>query len=295
MYSLALFTAVVSPALRFGLDFEEWFIVIPVWYPIDVTSSRRIFWFILVWESTVLWYNSLMFASAGVLYIYILMDTRSKFEALSQYLQDDERPQFSQPQTFFKDFETSEGRKSELISVPITLFGDKFCNDVDRKCGVMKQCIKDWQKLRRHAKLISEYFVAYFSAVYLVGMITNTIMAYAVVYTLRHTVLMGKIISETAMYVAYVAGASGHIFLMCLNATLFEITYDNLKHSLWKNNWYEKSIEYREIFLNFSSALNNSVKMKAFSFVSVDLEHFSQAMNRSFSYFLFLYELPVAK
>ncbi|CAH0383506.1 unnamed protein product [Bemisia tabaci] len=294
MYSLGIFNGIVSPILRFGLDFDDWFIVIPMWYPIDVTSSRRVFWFVLLFETVIIWYLSFVFATVGVLYMHTILSIRAEFETLNQYLENDGRGHSSQTQEpLFKTSE--EGWKPKTI-FDLGMFNNTgFSDDFDGNCSHLKRVIQDWQTLRGHAKLTGEIFAVYYTAAYVLGAATITIMAYAVIYTIRTTESMGKMISETAMYFSWMVGTTGHLGLLSLTTNLFQNTYDDTRITLGEGNWHEKSMKYKKIFLSFTLALNRSFQMKALTFVPVDLRQFSNIISRSFTNFRFLYELPTSK
>ncbi|CAH0380818.1 unnamed protein product [Bemisia tabaci] len=206
-----------------------------------------------------------------------MMSTRAKFEFLRTYLLNDRQWQLSQSEASPQPLKTlGKGMQIESIYDPFSLSKKGFGDIFDVRCQKIKQGIEDWQKLRGHSKLILESFTLYFGAAYASVMITNAIMAYAAVYALRHSESAGKKISETTMYFAYVMAGSGHLLLTCFNATLFRDTYDGLKFSLSENDWCEKSIEHKKLLLNFRSAMNSSLKMKAFSVISMNLECFTQ-------------------
>nr|XP_018901087.1 PREDICTED: uncharacterized protein LOC109033105 [Bemisia tabaci] len=296
IYSVGVFTGIVSPLVKSYVAADKWFVVLPLWYPVDVTSSRCVHWCAFVWEYVMIWYTCFLYASIDVLYLYIIMSTRVKFEALGQFLRDDGGGRISPSQTSWRGpamFE--EGKQAEWTFDLSSVTDDRFNNIEDLQHEKLRRGLQDWQKLKGHAKLIPEIFKPYFAASFSIGMVANTVMAYAVVYELRHSESVAKAISESAMYIGYVLAACWHLGSISYNATVLQDTYDNLRLCLWEDSWYMESLKFKKLSLNFSMALSTSFKLKAFSFMPVDLETFSHTMNRSFSYFLFLLQLATAK
>nr|XP_018901082.1 PREDICTED: uncharacterized protein LOC109033101 [Bemisia tabaci] len=279
---------VVSPFLRFVVRQEKpTFILRRVWYPKWVYSSPMLCWCLAIYEGLLIFDTSLALLMPDMLYLYLAHTTVVKLEALGQFFADS----FEKTGRESNSSGLTRASVNENNEYPHVEFTGNREKGHEHKMEAFKKGIVDWHILRRESHLINSVYTTNAAWAVMVGVSNNTLMSYLAVTELMSSGASIRTLIHGVIFFYHAFTGTFMMYSTSYAATLLREAHVNLRHSLYRCDWFSENLEFKKLFLCFNLPMFCPVQITVLRVQPYNLETFSLNLSRAFSYVRFLLQL----